>query len=128
MSQNAIPVFNALIRTHHITSRKKVAKLVKAADKYACYVLLRSGGSPGIMYCEGNEEGVRSWVSTVQKLRYKDYQLVGRPNALVLETMDAKERPIRGHLHEVAAVKEFGAKMESLGIWEWWRHAMGYTP
>ena len=58
--------YHALIRTHHITSRKKVASLRKAAAKYGCYALLRSGGCPGIMYCKGNEEGVREWVSTVQ--------------------------------------------------------------
>jgi hypothetical protein len=143
MSQNAVPTFNALIRTHHITSRKKVAHLKKAADKYACYVLLRSGGAPGIMYCEGEEEGVREWVSTVQviklllqslyqthvlqKLRYKDYQLVARLNALGVESETSAKRPERDGLHEVASVKEFGARMESMGVWEWWRRAMGYT-
>jgi hypothetical protein len=66
MSRPAAPIYNALIRTHHITSRKKVASLKKAAEKYACYALLRSGGSPGIMYCEGSEVGVRDWVTTVQ--------------------------------------------------------------
>ena len=66
MSRPAVPIYNALIRTHHITSRKKVASLKKAAEKYACYALLRSGGSPGIMYCEGSEGGVRDWVTTVQ--------------------------------------------------------------
>lgn len=62
----AVSLWHALIRTHHITSRKKVAHLRKAADKYACWALLRSGGSPGIMYCKGSEEGVREWVATVQ--------------------------------------------------------------
>lgn len=66
MARPAVPIYNALIRTHHITSRKKVASLKKAAEKYACYALLRSGGSPGIMYCEGSEGGVRDWVTTVQ--------------------------------------------------------------
>lgn len=59
-------LFNALIRTHHITSRKKVAILKKAASNHECYVLLRSGGSPGIMYVEGSERGVEQWVATVQ--------------------------------------------------------------
>ncbi len=58
--------FHALIRTHHITSRKKVAHLRKAAGKYDVYALLRSGGCPGIMYCKGSEDGVREWVATVQ--------------------------------------------------------------
>ncbi len=59
-------LFHALIRTHHITSRKKVAHLRKAAAKYDCYALLRSGGCPGIMYCKGTEEAVSEWVGTVQ--------------------------------------------------------------
>ena len=70
------PIYNALIRTHHITSRKKVAKLRAAASHCNIYALLRSGGCPGIMYCEGSEAGVREWVGTVQRLRYKDFQLV----------------------------------------------------
>ena len=60
--------WNALIRTHHISSRKKVAKLKQAAGDKAVFVLLRSGGSPGIMYVEGSPEGVKDWVSTVQVL------------------------------------------------------------
>lgn len=58
--------FNALIRTHHITSRKKVVLLKKAAERLSCDVLLRSGGAPGIMYCEGSEDDVRRWVTAVQ--------------------------------------------------------------
>lgn len=52
----------AFIRTHHITSRKKVAALKLAAERHGCFALLRSGGSPGMMYVEGSEEAVRSWV------------------------------------------------------------------
>ena len=59
-------IWNALIRTHHITSRKKVAKLKQAAGDSHVFVLLRSGGSPGIMYVEGAREGVEDWVSVVQ--------------------------------------------------------------
>lgn len=58
-------MFNALVRTHHITSRKKVAALKAAAKKYDCYALLKSGGTPGMMYVEGSEEGVQSWVDAV---------------------------------------------------------------
>ena len=58
-------MFNALIRTHHITSRKKVTKLKQAADATQVFALLRSGSSPGIMYVEGEEKGVRHWVDTV---------------------------------------------------------------
>ena len=59
-------VWNALIRTHHITSRKKVAKLKQAAGDNGVFVLLRSGGAPGIMYVEGTQDGVEQWVSVVQ--------------------------------------------------------------
>jgi len=58
-------MFNALIRTHHITSRKKVTKLRQAADATQVFALLRSGSSPGIMYVEGAESGVRQWVDSV---------------------------------------------------------------
>lgn len=58
--------WNALIRTHHITSRKKVAKLKQAASAQDVFVLLRSGSSPGIMYVEGERRGTEEWVSTVQ--------------------------------------------------------------
>ena len=58
-------LFNALIRTHHITSRKKVAKLKQAADALDIFALLRYGGCPGIMYVEGDEKGVRQWVEAV---------------------------------------------------------------
>lgn len=57
---------NALIRTHHITSRRKIYTLRNAAKKYGCYVLLRSGGCPGVMYVEGTDEGVKSWVGVVR--------------------------------------------------------------
>jgi hypothetical protein len=58
-------MYHALIRTHHITSRKKVATLKAAAKKYDCFALLRSGGMPGIMYVRGDEESVREWVRIV---------------------------------------------------------------
>lgn len=58
-------LFNALIRTHHITSKKKVAKLRQAADFSNVLALLRSGGPPGIMYVEGEEGGVKDWVAAV---------------------------------------------------------------
>jgi len=58
--------WNALIRTHHITSRKKVTKLKQAATSQDVFVLLRSGGAPGIMYVEGSAGGVEGWVNVVQ--------------------------------------------------------------
>lgn len=66
MSGSSSRVWNALIRTHHITSRKKVTKLKQASSARNVFVLLRSGGAPGIMYVEGAERGVEEWVSVVQ--------------------------------------------------------------
>ncbi|MCJ1402909.1 hypothetical protein MMC11_006130 [Xylographa trunciseda] len=119
-------MFHALVRTHHITSRKKVAKLKHAADALGVYVLLRSGGSPGLMYVEGKEEGVKEWVGVVQKLRYKDYQLAARP-AGIEERKDGAGEVEGAGLHEVAAVKDFGLRMDEKGMLGWWRQAMGYT-
>ena len=121
-------LFNALIRTHHITSRKKVAKLRAAASNYNVYALLRYGGCPGIMYCQGSESGVRDWVSTVQRLRYKDFQLVTKPAEKKTEGNSGTEAAAAyGKLEEAESVKDFGAHMESFGVWNWWRRGMGYT-
>lgn len=120
--------FHALIRTHHITSRKKVAALKRAAEVHQCFVLLRSGGCPGIMYVEGQEQtNVESWVSVVRKLRYKDFQLVTRPAVLAPEG-DDNLPPLPGSgLSEVESVKEFGDKMSKRRVWGWWRKGMGYA-
>ncbi|KAJ5923099.1 hypothetical protein N7516_010802 [Penicillium verrucosum] len=121
-------LYNALIRTHHITSRKKVAALKRAADTHQCAVLLRSGGCPGIMYVEGGKEPVESWVDIVRRLRYKDFQLVTRPGVVEEEEgecgkqgtgngngkgekKDGKELDLPLGLDEVESVKEFG------GLW-----------
>ncbi|KAH6619037.1 hypothetical protein C7974DRAFT_465540 [Boeremia exigua] len=118
------PLYNALIRTHHITSRKKVAKLRAAASNHNVYALLRYGGCPGVMYCQGLEAGVRDWVADVQRLRYKDFQLVRKP---AQKHANGPADSIKyGKLEELDTVKEFGAQMESFGVWEWWRVGMGY--
>ncbi|ORY12306.1 hypothetical protein BCR34DRAFT_563884 [Clohesyomyces aquaticus] len=127
-------LWNALIRTHHITSRKKVAKLRAAASNYNVYALLRSGSCPGMMYCQGEESDVKDWVSVVQHLRYKDFQLVMKAAKMQTEGgsgregEEGKETGVElGKLHEAQSVKEFGARMEQLGIWDWWRKGMGYV-
>ncbi|KAK4251035.1 hypothetical protein C7999DRAFT_11220 [Corynascus novoguineensis] len=117
-------LFHALIRTHHITSRKKVAHLRKAAAKFDCYALLRSGGSPGIMYCKGGEEAVKEWVGTVQRLRYKDFQLISKPEPIKASVVRPEERT---GLFEVASVKEFADAMEKRGISEWWKRGMQFA-
>ncbi|KAF4555118.1 Hypothetical protein D9617_3g021890 [Elsinoe fawcettii] len=118
--------FNALIRTHHITSRKKVSKLKQAAKNYEVYALLRSGGAPGIMYVEGQEHGVRSWVDTVHKLRYKDYQLAVKPGPVEIGVVQASNPALYGTLHEFETVKSFSEEMRVRGLLDWWRKGMGY--
>jgi hypothetical protein len=121
-------IYNALIRTHHITSRKKVAKLRAAASNHNVYALLRYGGCPGIMYCQGSEEGVKAWVSSVHRLRYKDFQLVVKPAEKQGEGARIKDEDVdHGKLEEMESVKDFGARMQEMGVWGWWRKGMGYV-
>ncbi|KAH8887365.1 hypothetical protein GQ53DRAFT_749843 [Thozetella sp. PMI_491] len=80
------------------------------------------------MYCNGSEEGVREWVSTVHRLRYKDYQLMARPSPFPIGAGPApKSDRWQPGLNEVATVKEFATIMEQNGILEWWRKAMAFV-
>lgn len=142
-------IYNALIKTHHITSRKKVAALTQAARKHDIYALLCSGGSPGIMYVEGVQGGVADWVGEVkvshslhliahplnadifqtQRLRYKDYQLLRRPAEIPPDAFRDRTRGLSSSgLHEVDAVKDFGAEMDRRRVLQWWREAMEFDP
>ncbi|KAI8944717.1 hypothetical protein F4801DRAFT_172365 [Xylaria longipes] len=118
-------LFTALIRTHHITSRKKLQRVKKAASQHALsFVLIRSGGSPGIMYAEGTEADVNAWVSFVRGLRYKDFQCPRKPAAnKVLVSSQATQ----GNFEEVTSVTEFGHRMDQRGLASWWKSAMGYS-
>jgi hypothetical protein len=137
--------YNALIRTHHITSRKKVATLKRAADSLNCFAILRSGGCPGIMYVEAKDkDAVESWVSVVKNLKYKDFQLASRPASATGgeeegsrgpagvkwkrdEKKNGRHQELGAGLEEVESVKEFGNLMEQRGVWQWWRRGMGYV-
>lgn len=93
-----------------------------------------------MMYVEARrEEDASAWVNTVQRLRYKDYQLVMRPAQLMIEVSEdggegegkAKAREgvsVEVGLREVESMKEFGMIMRRRGVWEWWRRGMGYVP
>jgi hypothetical protein len=117
-------LFNALIRTHHITSRKKVATLKAAAKKLQVYALLRSGGVPGVMVVQGEtEESVKRWVDTVHELRYKDYDLAVPVSPQMNQAAWVGER---GILEEVATVKEMGARIADEELRTWWRQGMGF--
>ena len=121
-------MYNALIRTHHITSRKKIAALKAAAKKFPCAVLLKSGGPPGVMYVESAQlANVTHWVNVVHGLRYKSYQLVSPPNAFQVTHSGGISGDSDFEFEEVDTVKMFGKRMEERGILHWWRKAMEYT-
>lgn len=94
------------------------------------------------MYCEGSEPGVKEWVATVQRLRYKDYQLAVKPaekqlsdsqKSSIVESGARKKEDTKavddgyGKLVEIESVKEYGTVMEGMGLWNWWRKGMGYA-
>lgn len=70
-------LYRALIKTHHMTSRKKITAIAKAAKEYDCAVYLKTGAHPpGVMIAESEEEeGVKEWVASVK---------VGIPRPLLL--------------------------------------------
>lgn len=112
-------VFATLIRTHHVTSRKKLQRVKKAAAHFDVpFVLVRYGGCPGLMYGESlDAASLTSWVSAVKDLRYKDFQCVWKP-----EHKDVKETSHpAGAFHETESVSEFGQLMDSKGLGAWFR-------
>ncbi|KAK7408361.1 hypothetical protein QQX98_009457 [Neonectria punicea] len=128
-------LFNCLIRTHHITSRKKVQRVRRAASQLNVdWVLIRSGGSPGIMFGESRDKtGLEEWVAAVQALRYKDFRCAVRPGpALNGDGKGEKDKGEKGCLlratgfDETESVTEFAKEMEIRGLQEWWRRGMGY--
>lgn len=127
MTGRPVAVYQALIRTHHITSRRKVQRLRRAAATHNVdFVLLRSGGSPGMMYAESHEErSVADWVAAVHALRYKDYRCVVKPQPGTVPEDVA--RTSRGDFREVELVAAFAEEMDRRGIGELWRNAMGYA-
>ncbi|CAL3962966.1 hypothetical protein PZA11_000028 [Diplocarpon coronariae] len=110
-----------LIRTHHMTSRKKILTITKAAKRFSCAVVLKTGGPPGVMLAEG--EGAGEWLEVVRKLRYKDYHLLRR------EDVKARGMAIEpGSVVELTTMKDLGAFLEgSREMHTWWRVHMGYT-
>ena len=130
-------LFHALIRTHHITSRKKLQRVRRAAEKFELDALLvRSGGSPGIMFAEGRDETrMAAWVSAVQALRYKDFRCVAKPTLAPTPAGTGRagsqvEEDIKvkgvGTFWETASMAEFARRMEERGLGAWWRKGMGY--
>ncbi|RMD44205.1 hypothetical protein DV735_g895, partial [Chaetothyriales sp. CBS 134920] len=120
-------------------SRKKVAVLKAAAKKLQCFALLRSsgggGGVPGVMYVQGESKAaVQSWVDTVHRLRYKDYQLVAPVSeAGGVESSSEGAKHMLGEagvVEEVERVKDMALRIMEHGdpkMTEWWRRAMGFV-
>lgn len=112
-----------LIRTHHVTSRKKLQRVKKAAAHFDVpFVLVRYGGSPGLMYAESGEgSSLGSWVSAVKDLRYKDFQCVYKPEARQLNDIPATTPMPAGAFNETEPVSSFGEVMERKGLGEWFK-------
>jgi hypothetical protein len=135
--------FATLIRTHHITSRKKLQRVREAAARRAIpFVLVRYGGAPGAMYAEGPDAAVLSdWVAAVRALRYKDFHWARRPSAETItvtsplaaamaarERGDDKKQPrrVEAPFNEVGSLAEFAKVMRQRGLLSWWRSGMGF--
>ena len=63
-------LYRALIRTHHMTSRKKIRAISDAAKRLDCAVYLKTGAHPpGVMIAEAEQEGkegLADWVAAVK--------------------------------------------------------------
>lgn len=55
-----------LIKTHHMTSVRKIDKITKAAKKLDCAVLLKTGRPPGVMLAEGEVGKADEWLDVVK--------------------------------------------------------------
>jgi hypothetical protein len=59
------PIHRILVKTHHMTSRKKIFTLTQAAHNLQCSLLLKTGPHPpGIMLAEG--EQADDWLKVVK--------------------------------------------------------------
>ncbi|KAK2598644.1 hypothetical protein N8I77_012039 [Diaporthe amygdali] len=116
-------LFVSLIRTHHVTSRKKLQRVKKAAAHFDIpFVLVRYGGSPGLMYAESSEDSnLSSWVSAVKDLRYKDFQCVWKPEARQVNVGSETSTVPSGTFNETESVSSFGQVMDQKGLGEWFK-------
>lgn len=122
-------VYRALIKTHHMTSRKKIITLTKSASHLHCSILLKTGSCPGIMLCEADAlSSIQDWIEGVRKLRYKDYQLM-KKEMVILAGEDSALRGIvdRGKVVEIDKLSDFGKTLGDGELNAWWRRAMGYV-
>lgn len=119
-------LFHCLIRTHHITSRKKLHRVRRAAAQLDIdHVLVRSGGCPGIMFASSrDEQRLGEWVSAVQALRYKDFRCVAKPAPVTTGTHAAVAPADERGFHETESMNEFGRVMAEKGLGEWFKKIM----
>lgn len=123
-TKSSSSVFATLIRTHHVTSRKKLQRVKKAAAHFDVpFVLVRYGGSPGLMYGESpNEASLSSWVSAVKDLRYKDFVCVCKPELKELNSAASSTTTTTGApFNETESVSEFGQVLQQKGLGEWFK-------
>lgn len=116
-------IFVTLIRTHHVTSRKKLQRVKKAAAHFDVpFVLVRYGGCPGLMYGESPDaSSLGSWVSAVKDLRYKDFQCVYKPESRELVDVPPKPPMPSSAFNETESVSEFGQLMDLKGLGGWFK-------
>ncbi|TVY22224.1 hypothetical protein LHYA1_G009055 [Lachnellula hyalina] len=74
----AMALRRILIKTHHMTSRKKIGIITRAAKRLDCSVLLKVGANPGIMLCEGQENHASEWETVVRVSSWICFQHVGQ--------------------------------------------------
>ena len=57
----------ALLKTHHITSRSKLSRVIDSASRLSLSLVLKTGRSPGILIAEGlKQEDLADWVAGVK--------------------------------------------------------------
>lgn len=118
-------LYRALIKTHHMTSRRKIAALTKAAKSLSCAVVLKTGRPPGVMIIEAsNQENVKSWVLIVKKLRYKDFRMLRSAEVVERGQLAGLKE---GEAREFESMKLFRECLEESGVLGWWMKAMGFT-
>lgn len=119
MSPTKLPLFATLIRTHHIKSRTKLARVKKAAtDSGVVFMCYRYGGSPALMYGESTEiSALAAWVNAVKTLKYKDFHCVCKPERKLLNTLPNRNI----EFSEFESIKEFGQFMDRKGLGEWFK-------
>jgi hypothetical protein len=63
-SSKPMSIHRVLIKTHHMTSRSKLASITRATKRLSCSAILKTGSPPGVMIAEG--EGALEWMEIVR--------------------------------------------------------------